>query len=85
MTVAVGPNFILISIAKDLTSNLKTLDKSVRAKNPNASEIQKEINNFIELHSNAKQLSETHNFCNDSGQNRIGSYRFAFNICLFTG
>lgn len=57
MTVAVGSNLILISIANELTCNLSTLNECAKVKNPNANEIRKQINEFIQLHSNSKELS----------------------------
>lgn len=61
MSIAIGPNLILISITQDLKCSLKTLNRNARV-NKNETEITQQFNQIIQLHSNAKQLSQYLNF-----------------------
>lgn len=57
MVIAIGPCLILISMTKDLKYNLHILDISARLKEDPV-KIVRDFSEFIQLHSDAKQLSQ---------------------------
>lgn len=56
ITISIGTSLMLVSIIKDLKADLRSLNEN--AKKGNRLQIFKQLFKFIELHSNAKQLSE---------------------------
>lgn len=57
LVIADGSRLILSAIAKDLESNLNTLNESAK-ENEHESEMVQRLNELIQFHSDAKQLSE---------------------------
>lgn len=75
MVVAIGPSLALISITKDMKCCLKSLDNCARTKE-NHIKIIRQFNEFIQFHSNAKQLSSNWEFS-------FTSFRFHFHTHYF--